>query len=249
MEHQVLSPKRRQHNWLEVLRAFVVAEGRGLVAALWRPLWKVGLAVAVPVFLVLAGCVLFRRVAPEHETSVPLMLLVALGFSLLYGALAGCTVGLVYAGRHLVGNKFFWALLGIGLAVLMTVSLLLNWIDANGKDAVRTLAASAASHGFLESAADLDADALFGDHRFTHLWPPLKVLMAPLLVADTPQALADADFLWNYYVFLRTGAFAVLLGLIPSYLAAVGVLWRNGLRRLLERYRKFVADYGVIARY
>ena len=90
MEHEVLSAERRQHTWFDMVRAFVLAEGRGLVASLWQPMWKVGVGVAAPVFLILAYCVLFRRlVVPEHDPPVALTLLVALGFSLVYGALAG----------------------------------------------------------------------------------------------------------------------------------------------------------------
>src|SRR5260370_26706476 len=138
MEHQVLSSERRQHTWFEMLRAFVLAEGRGLVASLWQPMWKVGAGVAAPVFLVLAYCVLFRRlVVPEHDPPVALTLLAALGFSLFFGALAGLVAGLGDVGRRLVGNKFLWMLLLIGPAGLMTISRCPGWIDAAGKETIK----------------------------------------------------------------------------------------------------------------
>jgi len=249
MEHEVLSAERRQHTWLDRVRAFVLAEGRGLVASLWQPMWKVGVGVAAPVFLILVYCVVFRRLVMPYDPPVALVLLVALGFSLLYGALAGLVAGLINVGRRLVGNRFFWMLLVIGVSVLMTISLCRDWIDDQGKETIKALSASAASHGFPETAAALDAEQVFTTTRFTRPWPPGKVLAAPFLVTDTIQVLVDGDVLWQYFLYLRIGTIAVLLGLVPSYLFSVVVLWKSGFHRLVERYRKFVADYGVVARY
>ncbi len=250
MEHQILSAERRQHTWFDIARAFVRTEMRELLASLWRPLWKVAVGVAALVFLVLGYCTLFLRLTvPEHDPPLALTLLVVLGFSLFYGVTAGFLVGLVNVGQRLVGNRFYWMLLLMGAAVLMTVGWCLDWIDADGKNVVDALSASAASHGFTDTAAGLSGDQLFATSRFLRLVPVVKVFAAPLLVADTPQVLVDGDVFWFYFLYLRIGTFAVLLGLIPSYLLSLVVLWKSGMDHLLARYRKFVADYGVITRY
>ncbi len=223
---------------------------RELLASLWRPLWKVAAGVAALAFLVLAYCTLFLRLSvPEHDPLLAVTLLVVLGFSLFYGVTAGFLVGLVNVGRRLVGNRFCWMLLLMGAAVLMTVGLCIDWINDTGKTTVDALSASAASHGFSGTAAGLNGDRLFDTSRFLRLVPVVEVFATPLLVADTPQVLVDGDVLWNYFLFLRIGTFAVLLGLIPSYLLSLVVLWKSGMDHLLARYRKFVADYGVVTRY
>jgi hypothetical protein len=250
MEHQVLSGERRQHTWFDIVHAFIVAEGRGLVASLWRPLWKVGAGVAAMAFLALAFCTLFLRVSiPEHDPPVLLTLLANVGFSLFYGAMAGFSVGLVNVGVRLVGNKFYVLLLAIGLAVLITTSLCLEWLQRTGKEAVDELSVSAGRYGNTETAAELSGEQTFAVAKFFQLWPPVKVLACPFLAPDCQQALVDGDFLWKYFLFLRAGTVAVSLGLIPSYLFALLILWKYGFQRMIERYRKFVADYGVVARY
>jgi hypothetical protein len=250
MEHQVLSPERRRHNWFDVWRAFVVAEGRGLVASLWRPWWKVGAVVTALAFVALAFCTLFLCVTiPDHDPPVVLILLADLGFSVFYGVLAGVFAGLVTAGVRLVGNRFYFMLLVIGLAVLITVSMRLGRLQETGAAAVDALSESAGRYGNSETHNALSGEQTFSIAKFFQLWPPVKVLASPFLVPDCQQALLDGDFLWNYFLFLRAGAFAVALGLIPSYLFALLVLWKSGFRLALERYRKFVADYGVVARY
>ena len=251
MEHQVLSPERRQHSFFEVVRAFLKAESRALTASALRPLWKVALGVAVPAFLVLAYCALFRRLtAPEHDPLLALTLLVLLGFSLFYGLLAGLAAGLINAGRHLVGNGFFLMLLVIGLSTLITISLCMpDLLVPTGKEAIKVLSTSAANHGLSETAAGLNGEALFTTGRFVQLWPPVEVIACPFLVTDTPQVLVDGDFLWYYFLYLRACTIAVLPGLVPSYLLSLVVLWKPGCNRVVQRYRQFVANYGVVTRY
>jgi hypothetical protein len=250
MEHQVLSAERRQHNWFEIWRAFVLAEGRGLVASLCRPWWKIGTAVAAMAFVALAFCTLFLRVSiPDRDPPVVLILLVDLGFSLFYGVLAGFFAGVVNAGVRLVGNRFYFMLLIVGLAVLMTISLRLGRLQETGKAAVDALSESAGRYGNTETRDALSGERTFEVAKFFQLWPPVKVLACPFLVPDCQQALLDGDFLWNFFLFLRAGTFAVALGIVPSYLFALFVLWKSGMNRALERYRRFVADYGVVARY
>ncbi len=250
MEHQVLSAESRVHTWLEVSRAFIGAEVRGLIASVLQPLWKVGLAVAIPVMLVLTYFALFRRlVVPEHDPSLALTLLVLLGFSVFYGVTIGAIAGLINAGRRLVGNKFLAALPVIGLCILMTVSLFLGWIQDEGKATVTALATSADNHGFTETAARLDANRMFQTSRFGQFWPPAVVFACPYLVVDTPQVLVDVDFLWAYFLYLRIWTIGVLLGLLPAYVVALLVLWKSGFKHIRARYQQFAANYGVVSRY
>jgi hypothetical protein len=250
MEHQVLSGDRRQHSLFEIWHAFIVAEGRGMVASLWRPWWRVGAAVTAVSFVALAVCTLFLRVSiPERDPPIVMILLANLGFSLFYGVIPGFIVGLMNVAVRLVGSRFYFMLLVIGLAVLITVSACLEWLQSTGKDTVDALSVSAGRYGDTETAAELSGERTFAVAKFFQVWPPIKVLAAPLLVPDCQQALLDGDFLWQYFLFLRASTVAVLLGLVPSYLFALLVLWKSGFSRVVERYRKFVADYGVIARY
>jgi hypothetical protein len=250
MEHQVLSADKRQHTWFEMAHAFVVAEGRGLLASIWRPMWKVGAGVAVASFLGLLYCAVFLRVSiPERDPLFVLILLTEIGFSVWYGALFGFFAGLMNCGVRLAGNKFYVMLLVIALSTLMTISLCLNWIDGQGVETVNALSTAAGRYGNTATQADLSGERTFDVVKFFQLWPPVKVLAAPFLVPDCQQALVDGEFLWQYFLFLRAGSVAVVLGLIPSYLFSIGVLFKAGFVRLRDRYRKFVANYGVVTRY
>jgi hypothetical protein len=213
-------------------------------------MWKVGVGVAGFVFVILTYCALFRRLSvPERDPSLLLILPTVLGFSVFYGTLTGFAVGLVNAGRRLVGNKFYFMLLPISLATLITVCLFLYWLDHFGKETVNAMSTSAANYGLTETSAGLDGERLFTTSRFLQLLPPVKVLFCPFLVTDSLQVLVDNEVLWQYYLFLRAGMVAVLLGLIPSYLLSLGLLFPAGFARLRARYEKFMANYGVITTY
>jgi hypothetical protein len=90
---------------------------------------------------------------------------------------------------------------------------------------------------------------MFDTGRFGQFGPPTMVFACPFLVLDTPQALADVDFLWAYFLYLRIWTIGVLLGLVPAYFVALGVLWKSGFRQIRARYQQFVANYGVVTRY
>jgi hypothetical protein len=252
MVNNPVPPKREPAALGGSLVRFFVVECKGLGLVFWQIFWRVTVGSALIIFLVLAILVfvVHSQGSPpgEPRERPPLigLLIILFGFSLYYALWLGLLAGGAAVLWRLVGAWIIVPVIFIPATVVVSIWLSSNWLTSEGLDVLDALAKSAEVKGFPETQK-----AVQGMGKVIHagggeVLAIFLVLLSPFLVVDAFWILCDPGFLWQFVQFVLAFVLVLTLGLVPSSLLSMILLWHSFAKRLRVRCRHYLSTRGAL---
>jgi hypothetical protein len=227
---------------LRLILSFILAEVKALLGVFITLFWKATIITAILIFIALELLLWTGEPQPDAPgrtgiLSIVIQILVVICFSFVYAIPVGLIAGCLRVMWRLCGGWSIFPLIAIPLSIALSFWLFKGWLHTEAIDVIQALKLSAHEQGL-----KFTTDAIGGGVG-VHAGPVafiLLIFLLPFLIADLFFILIDFSFLLQFGWFLLCFFFVVLIGTVPASCVSAIALGVAFVKRLFERYFKFI---------